>query len=98
MGLMKWLFGKKEKEIITKSIDGVKLSNKDGGDYNPFASKHEYISSKPLTIEEMKEQGFTSGQYVCDSQTGYYAWVYEKNPNTQRHGCSRDIKINAKKK
>ena len=48
------------------------------GDYNPFYTGKNNIFANPLTSEEMKEMGFTRGEYKMDSN-GYYAWVYYRD-------------------
>ena len=50
-------------------------TDKKSGDYNPFYNGVDNnIFPNPLTDIEMKEMGFTRGEYKNDGN-GYYAWL-----------------------
>lgn len=73
-----------------------KLStDKKSGDYNPFYDGvWNNVFPEQLTDEEMREMGFTSGEYKEDDN-GYYAWVYSREiPQCCKSGCTSTKKNN----
>lgn len=65
--------------IEGKDLFGLPLSNNiQSVNYNPFFDNVNYISNRPLTIEEMNEYGFTGYSLGIDDVDGYYAYIYYK--------------------
>lgn len=63
-------------------------NDKNSGDYNPFYTGDNNIFSEPLSIEEMKKNGFTSCQYKSNGE--YYTCLYSKD----HYGCTKSICLN----
>jgi len=62
-------------------------TDKNSGDYNPFYTGKNNIFGNPLTADEMKEMGFTRGEFKMDDN-GYHAWVYYRDIcSCGRIGC-----------